>query len=64
MHDGAFNTLEEVIDFLDQGGGPNPTLSLLMKPLGLTKEEKANLLAFLKALTGEQSKFEMPKLPK
>lgn len=64
MHDGAFKTLEEVIDFLDQGGGPNPTLSPLMKPLGLTKEEKIDLLTFLKALTGEQSKFEMPKLPK
>jgi len=35
-----------------------------MKPLGLTKEEKTDLLAFLKALTGEPTKFEMPKLPK
>ncbi len=64
MHDGAFKTLEEVIDFLDKGGGPNPNLSPLIKPLGLTAEEKADLLAFLKALTGEPIKFEMPKLPK
>jgi cytochrome c peroxidase len=64
MHDGAFKTLEEVIDFLDKGGGPNPNLSPLIKPLGLTAEEKADLVAFLKALTGEPIKFEMPKLPK
>jgi cytochrome c peroxidase len=64
MHDGVFKTLEEVVDFLDQGGGHNPNLSPLLKPLGLTQPEKADLIAFLNALTGEQSKFEMPKLPK
>ena len=64
MHDGVFKTLEEVVDFLDQGGGQNPNLSPLVKPLGLTQQEKADLIAFLKALTGEAIKFEMPKLPK
>lgn len=64
MHDGVFKTLEEVVDFLDKGGGKNPNLSPLVKPLGLTQEEKADLIAFLKALTGEKVKFEMPKLPK
>ena len=63
MHDGAFKTLEEVIDFLDGGGGQNPTLSPLVKPLGLTKDEKADLLVFLKALTGEPLKVAVPKLP-
>lgn len=64
MHDGVFKTLEEVIDFLDQGGGQNPNLSPMVKPIGLTQQEKAELIAFLKALTGEPIKFEMPKLPK
>ncbi len=64
MHDGAFRTLEEVVEFLDQGGGNNPNLSPLVKPLGLTAEEKADLVAFLKSLTGEPLKFVMPKLPK
>jgi cytochrome c peroxidase len=64
MHDGVFKTLEEVVDFLNQGGGPNSNLSPLLKPLGLTQQEKADLIAFLKALTGEPIKFEMPKLPK
>ncbi len=64
MHDGAFKTLEEVVEFLDQGGGRNPTLSPLMRPLGLTAEEKTDLVMFLKALTGEPIKFSMPQLPK
>jgi len=64
MHDGAFKTLEEVVEFMDQGGGHNANLSSLMKPLNLTAEEKADLVAFLKALTGEPIKFTMPQLPK
>jgi len=64
MHDGVFKTLEEVVDFLDQGGGQNQNLSQMVKPLGLTQQEKADLIAFLKALTGAPIKFEMPKLPK
>ena len=64
MHDGVFKTLEEVIDFFDAGGGANPNLSPLMKPLGLSGEEKADLLEFLKALTGTPIKVTVPKLPK
>lgn len=64
MHDGVFKTLEEVVEFLDQGGGSNPNLSPLVKPLNLTAEEKSDLVAFLKALAGEPIPFSMPKLPK
>jgi cytochrome c peroxidase len=64
MHDGAFKTLEEVVDFLNEGGGANQNLSALAKPLNLTPEEKTELVACLKALTGEPIKFQMPKLPK
>ena len=64
MHDGVFKTLEEVIDFFDSGGGNNPNLSPLMKPLGLSPEEKADLVEFLKALTGAPIKVNVPKLPK
>ena len=63
MHDGVFLSLEEVIEFLDKGGGADPSLSPLMKPLGLTQEEKADLLAFLEALTGAPLKIEPPQLP-
>ncbi len=57
MHDGAFKTLEEVVDFLNNGGGANPNLSELIKPLKLTSEEKADLVAYLKDLAGEPIKF-------
>lgn len=52
MHDGSEATLVEVIDFYDRGGGKNPNLSKEVKPLGLTAEEKQDLLAFLESLTG------------
>ncbi len=52
MHDGSLKSLEEVIDFYDRGGNSNPWQSPLMRPLGLTAEEKDALLAFLHALDG------------
>ena len=53
MHDGRFWTLEEVVDFYDKGGIRNPNLSLLMRELNLTAQEKRDLIAFLKTLDGE-----------
>lgn len=64
MHDGAFKTLEEVVGFLDAGGGPNEHLDPFIKPLKLSPGEQADLVAFLHALTGEAIAFEFPKLPK
>ena len=52
MHDGSFDTLREVIDFYDRGGVPNELLSPLIRPLGLTEQEKQDLEALLHALTG------------
>ena len=44
MHNGRFETIEEVIEFYDRGGDfPNDEL----EPLGLTPQQKADLLAFL-----------------
>ena len=63
MHDGVFKTLEEVVDFYSKGGGRNPNLSPLVKLLKLNKTEKADLIAFLHALKGEEIPFEFPKLP-
>jgi cytochrome c peroxidase len=53
MHDGSMATLEEVIEHYDKGGIKNPWLSQQIKPLNLTAQEKADLVAFLKALSGE-----------
>jgi cytochrome c peroxidase len=50
MHDGSLATLEEVVEFYDRGGGANPALDEKIHPLGLTREEKAALVAFLKTL--------------
>jgi cytochrome c peroxidase len=51
MHDGSLATLEEVVAFYDKGGEPNPHLSPLVRKLDLTDGEKADLVAFLRALT-------------
>lgn len=53
MHDGSLKTLEEVIDYYDKGGTPNPNLHPSMRKLNLSKEDKEALLSFLKALSGE-----------
>jgi cytochrome c peroxidase len=50
MHDGSLKTLEEVVEFYNKGGGANPHLDPVMKPLNLSKEELADLIAFLKSL--------------
>ena len=45
MHDGSKATLEEVVNFYDDGGRPNPNLDHEIRPLGLTVEEKRALAA-------------------
>jgi len=52
MHDGSLATLEEVIEFYDRGGNPNPNRDPEIRALRLTEQEKGQLLAFLEALTG------------
>jgi cytochrome c peroxidase len=52
MHDGSVGSLEEVVDFYDGGGNPNPFLDADIRPLGLTADERRALVAFLRALTG------------
>ncbi|MFQ5872677.1 MAG: cytochrome-c peroxidase, partial [Dehalococcoidia bacterium] len=63
MHNGIFFTIEEVIDFYDQGGGENEftdgthgvsSKTPILKPLNLTDEEKEALVAFLEELSGEE----------
>lgn len=55
MHDGSLRTLEEVIDFYDEGGRANPHLDGDIRKLELTPQEKRALLAFLKSLSGKVS---------
>lgn len=51
MHDGSLATLEGVIDHYNSGGVAHPNKSSLIKPLGLTNQEKEDLIAFLTSLT-------------
>ncbi len=55
MHDGSINTLREVVEFYNQGGVANPHLDAHIKPLELTEQEIDDLVAFLKALTGQHA---------
>jgi cytochrome c peroxidase len=52
-HDGRFKTLEEVVNFYNQGGVKNPHQDPLIIPLELTDEEKHDLVQFLHTLNGE-----------
>ena len=57
MHDGRFKTLEEVVEHYNSGGVPSQYADPLMKyqgvGLGLTAQEKTDLINFLKTLTDE-----------
>jgi len=51
MHDGSVATLAEVVAVFDRGGLPNNYLDERIKPLQLSPEERADLLAFLESLS-------------
>lgn len=65
MHNGAFETLEEVLDFYAGGGGRGLGLDVPLqddkiRKFSLTPQEKADLIAFLLALTDESAAPEIP----
>ncbi len=59
MHDGRFNTLEEVIDHYASGGHYSHTRSPLMDSINLNATQKEALISFLKTLS-DQSFNENP----
>jgi cytochrome c peroxidase len=56
MHNGAFSTLQQVVEFYNRGGIANENLDPLIKPLNLTALETADLTVFLESLTGDNVK--------
>jgi len=62
-HAGQFADLEAIVAFYESGGIARPSKSPLMKPLRLAPEERADLIAFLRALTAEQTRTALPNLP-
>ncbi len=66
MHNGVYETLEEVVDFYNRGGGAGIGIDLEYQtlppdPLNLTKEEQRNLVLFLKTLTDSKPKEKIEK---
>ncbi|MGZ8241130.1 MAG: cytochrome c peroxidase [Methylobacter sp.] len=53
MHNGIFETLQQVVEFYNRGGIANENLDPFIKPLNLTAPEINDLIAFLKSLTGD-----------
>jgi cytochrome c peroxidase len=51
MHNGSFQTLEEVLEHYNSGGKPSPNRDPLLRPLGLTDEQKEQVLTFIHTLT-------------
>lgn len=68
-HLGSFATLEEFIRFHERGGGDPATerfvgvKELLVKPVTFTDGERADLIAFLRALDGEALSAELTARP-
>jgi cytochrome c peroxidase len=64
FHNGQVKTLEEAVDLMLAGGLDNPNLDTanLRPPIKLTSKERADLLAFLRALDVPY-KITEPRLP-
>ncbi|RMH43995.1 MAG: cytochrome-c peroxidase [Deltaproteobacteria bacterium] len=64
FHDGSGKTLEDAVDFMIGGGyrKNNPHIDPKLKPKKLTAKQRAQLLAFLRALTPDTT-YQRPKLP-
>lgn len=63
MHNGTFKTLDEVVEFYNQGGGSDKDKESLLKPLRLSEKEKKELVEFLKSLSGKSADEQAPPLP-
>jgi cytochrome c peroxidase len=52
------------VDHYDHGFVNRPSLASQMKPLGLTAQERSDLLAFLHTLSSADEKVTLPTLPR
>ena len=53
MHDGSLATLDEVVDFYNRGGRPNPNRDPDIEPLDFSDDDRKSLVAFLRSLSGD-----------
>ncbi|HEC17779.1 MAG TPA: c-type cytochrome [Gammaproteobacteria bacterium] len=63
MHDGSQKTLEDVVEYYNQGGEKNPFLDPAIYPLHLTEQEKADLVEFLNSLSNPACLFRPGRFP-
>ena len=70
MHNGAYQTLDEVMNFYNNGGGAGVGIQLEYQTLGtdkleLSKKEIKQIIAFMESLTDSANLTSKPsKLPK
>jgi cytochrome c peroxidase len=64
MHDGSIRSLEDVVEHYDRGGVERPSRSDLIVPLGLTAQDKLDLVAFLKTLSSNMAPTTVPVFPR
>ena len=62
-HDGSAATLRDVVDHYARGGDDRSNVSADVRPLQLSEQDKQDLIAFMRALTGERTAFVAPQLP-
>ncbi|MFN2251263.1 MAG: cytochrome-c peroxidase [Anaerolineae bacterium] len=64
MHDGAVAALSDAVAFFDRGGNdrglPEGVLSQKIEPLGLSRQDRDDLVRFLESLTGTLPDVEFP----
>lgn len=53
MHDGSIRSLPEIVRYYNTGGAKHDGLSTTIQPLGLSDNEQAALVAFLRSLTSD-----------
>ncbi len=63
MHNGVFKTLVDVVSFYNTGGGTTARQSGLLKPLTLSDQEQADLIEFLRSVSGDLQADRPPELP-
>ena len=60
MHNGMLATLEDVVEFYNQGGGEGRNKESGLSPLNLSDAEKAGLAAFLVSLSSDPVPVDVP----
>ena len=63
FHDGRAVSLDDAVDVVLSGGVKNKNLDARIKPVKITKAERADLLAFIQSLAVQPQAFDRPTLP-